>query len=56
LAIDLIRRKALQAVPFAGPVIAASFNAAYMNDVARAAYMCYRRRWIDDHGADVSAP
>jgi hypothetical protein len=49
LGMDLVKRKALQFVPLAGAVTAASFNAAYVNDVGRAAYMCYRRRFLDDH-------
>lgn len=48
LAVELVRRKTLQFVPVAGAVVAASYNAAYVNDVGRAAYMCYRRRFIHD--------
>lgn len=46
LAIDLIRRNALQAVPISSIVTGASFNAAYLHDIGRAAYCCYRRRFI----------
>jgi hypothetical protein len=46
LALGILRRKALQVVPLAGMVTGASFNALYANDIGRAAYMCYRRRFI----------
>lgn len=57
LGMDLVKRKALQFIPLAGAVTAASFNAAYVNDVGRAAYMCYRRRFLDDceHGQAAAA-
>ena len=54
LGIQLIRRNALQLIPLAGIVTSASFNALYANDIGRAAYMCYRRRFIED--AIASAP
>jgi EcsC protein family len=47
LAIDMIRRNLLQAVPISSIVTGASFNAAYLHDVGRAAYCCYRRRFIE---------
>jgi len=46
LGIQITKRKALQAVPIIGGLVGASFNATFMNDVGRAAYMSYRRRWI----------
>jgi hypothetical protein len=48
LAVGILRRKAFQIVPLAGAVTGASFNALYANDVGRAAYMCYRRRFMLD--------
>jgi hypothetical protein len=45
---DLLRRNALQLIPIAGAVTGATLNAAYLNDIGRAAYVCYRRRFIDD--------
>jgi len=48
LAMDLLRRNALQLIPIAGAVTGATLNAAYLNDIGRAAYVCYRRRFIDD--------
>lgn len=46
MALGMIKRHALQMVPLAGAVTGASFNALYANDVGRAAYMCYRRRFL----------
>ncbi len=46
LGIQLTKRKALQMVPVIGALIGASFNALFVNDIGRAAYMVYRRRRI----------
>ena len=51
LAVGILRRKAFQIVPLASVVTGASFNALYANDVGKAAYMCYRRRFIHDKEA-----
>lgn len=44
--IQITKRKALQAVPVVGALVGASFNATFINDIGRAAYMSYRRRWL----------
>jgi hypothetical protein len=49
LGIQITKRKALQTVPVVGALVGASFNATFINDVGRAAYMSYRRRWIQEH-------
>ena len=46
LGIQLTKRKALQMVPAVGALVGASFNATFVNDIGRAAYMSYRRRRI----------
>ncbi len=46
LGVQLTKRKALQIVPLVGALVGASFNALFVNDVGRAAYMAYRRRRI----------
>ena len=46
LGIQLTKRKALQLVPLLGALVGAVFNATFVNDVGRAAYMSYRRRKI----------
>jgi len=46
LGIQITKRKALQMVPVVGALVGASFNGTFINDVGRAAYMNYRRRWI----------
>jgi hypothetical protein len=51
LGVQITKRKALQMVPVVGALIGASFNASFVNDVGRAAYMNYRRRWITEHDA-----
>ncbi len=48
LAIDMIRRNILQAVPISSIVTGTSFNAAYLHDIGRAAHCCYRRRFIEN--------
>lgn len=48
LGIQLTKRKALQMVPVVGALVGASFNTLFVNDVARAAYMTYRRRRITE--------
>lgn len=49
LGISLTKRKALQLVPIVGGLVGASFDGAFVNDVGRAAYMCYRRRKLSEH-------
>jgi hypothetical protein len=49
LGIQVTKRKALQSVPIVGALIGASFNATFVNDIGRASYMCYRRRFIAEH-------
>ncbi len=56
LGIQITKRKALQAIPAVGAVIGASFNATFVNDIGRAAYMSYRRRWILEHIDRSSGP
>jgi hypothetical protein len=56
LGLDLIRRNVLQLVPISGAVTGASFSAMYANDIGRAAYMCYRRRFIGDVEALPKTP
>ncbi len=51
MAIELIQRRALRLLPVAGVVTAASFNAAYAHDIGKTAFMCYRRRFIEEHSA-----
>ncbi len=46
LGVQLTTRKALQLVPVVGALIGGSFNAMFVNDVGRAAYMAFRRRRI----------
>lgn len=48
LALQLLRRKALQIIPVTGALVGAGFNAQFLNDVCRAAYMSYRRRKLAD--------
>ena len=48
LSLQLIRRGVLHFIPLAAAITGASFNAAYAHDVGRAAYMCYRRRFLAD--------
>ena len=44
VSMQLLRRKALQFLPFVGALIGASFNAYFIHEVAETAYMSYRRR------------
>ena len=57
LGVQMTKRKALQTIPVVGALVGASFNATFINDVGRAAYMSYRRRWIQEHidGPDGAA-
>lgn len=48
LALQLTRRKALQMIPVTGALVGAGFNAQFLNDVCRSAYMSYRRRKLAD--------
>ena len=53
IGVQLTTRKALGLVPVVGALIGGSFNALFMNDVGRAAYMAYRRRRIAElQGSD----
>jgi hypothetical protein len=52
LGIQITKRKALQMVPVVGALVGASFNETFVNDVGRAAYMTYRRRWIAERESD----
>lgn len=47
LALDLLQRRALRYLPIAGVVTGATFSVAYANDIGRTAYMCYRRRFLE---------
>jgi len=49
LGIQITKRKALQMIPVIGALVGGSFNGILANDIGRAAYMNYRRRWIADH-------
>jgi len=55
LGINLTKRKALQMVPIIGAIVGASFNATYANDIGKAAYMSYRRRYIAEKLTPPSA-
>jgi hypothetical protein len=50
LGIQLTKRKALQMIPIIGAVVGASLNGVLANDIGRAAYMSYRRRWLQENG------
>jgi hypothetical protein len=52
LGINLTKRKALQMVPIIGALVGASFNGTYANDIGRAAFMTYRRRWLGEREAN----
>jgi len=52
MGIQLTKRKALQIVPVVAALVGASFNAVFVNDIGRAAYMSYRRRRI----AELNGP
>jgi uncharacterized protein (DUF697 family) len=55
LGLQLTRRKALQLVPVIGALTGASFNAVFVNDVSRTAFMLYRRRRIAELEGPKSA-
>lgn len=46
LGFQLTKRKALQLVPVIGAIVGASLNGTLANDIGKAAYISYRRRWI----------
>ncbi len=48
--IQLTKRKALQMIPIIGAVVGASLNGVLASDIGRAAYMSYRRRWMQENG------
>jgi uncharacterized protein (DUF697 family) len=61
LGYELTKRKALQLVPIIGAIVGASLNGTLANDIGKAAYMSYRRRWIAERGgprkrSSVKAP
>lgn len=45
---ELVRRKAMQCLPFIGAAVGASLNAYFIHDVAETAYMSYRRRKVTE--------
>jgi hypothetical protein len=47
LGVNLSTRKIGQLAPFIGAAVGASVNAAFQNDVARAARFAYRARWLE---------
>jgi hypothetical protein len=55
LGIQITKRKALQMIPVIGALVGASFNGMLTNDIGKAAYMNYRRRWIADHSEPPAA-
>lgn len=54
LGINLTQRKALQLVPLVGAAVGGAMNALTIKDTATAAFMVYRRRWLEEH-TDVYA-
>lgn len=50
LGINLTKRKALQAIPFAGVGVGSAMNIAFINDICWAARRCYQKRWLMDNG------
>ena len=51
LGIQLTKRKALQMIPIIGALVGASMNGTLANDIGKAAYMSYRRRWIAENAS-----
>lgn len=49
LGVQITKRKALQSVPIIGAIVGASFDGTFINDIGRASYMCYRRRFLDEN-------
>lgn len=49
LGINLTQRKALQLVPLVGAAVGATMNALTIKDTATAAFMVYRKRWLEEH-------
>ena len=47
IGINLTKRKALMLVPAIGAIIGASFDGMYLQDIARAAKNCYRKRKLE---------
>ncbi|MCY2963793.1 MAG: EcsC family protein [Planctomycetota bacterium] len=56
LGLQVTKRKSLQMVPVVGALVGASFNATFINDIGRAAYMSFRRRWIAEQFGDGGEP
>ncbi len=50
LSINITKRKALQLIPVIGGVIGGSFDGMYLQDIARAAKNCYRKRKLEQLG------
>lgn len=47
IGINLTKRKALQLIPVVGAVIGASFDGSYLQDIAKTAKNCYRKRRLE---------
>jgi len=52
LGLQLTKRKALQMIPVVGALVGASLNGTLANDIGKAAYISYRRRWITEKLGD----
>ncbi len=50
LGYQITKRKALQAIPVIGGIIGGSFDGMYLQDIARAAKNCYRKRKLEQLG------
>lgn len=48
LGIRLTKRKLLQMIPVIGALIGGAFNYIYVKDIGETAYMCYRRRFLEE--------
>lgn len=55
LGVNLSTRKMAQLAPVIGAAVGASVNAAFQNDVARAARFAYRNRWLATHEGLIDA-
>ncbi|GEM45065.1 EcsC family protein [Deinococcus cellulosilyticus] len=49
IGINLTQRKALQLVPLVGAAVGGTMNALTIKDTATAAFMVYRKRWLEEH-------
>lgn len=50
LSINLTKKKALQIVPFAGAVVGATMNTAFIREIGWAARRAFQRRWLTEQG------